>query len=90
MTRREHGGLGHNNFLSKKLSIIKRLHFFQSCRDSPALPHAHAHDIATNHPRLGVSSSTPRPLLDLVGVKDQELQEKMARDAFKSLKQVRS
>ena len=41
------------------------------------------HDIANNRPRLGVSllrpSPNPRPLLDLLGLNDQELQEQMAK-----------
>ena len=41
------------------------------------------HDIATNRPRLGVSlltpSPTPRLLLDLLGVNDQELQGEIAK-----------
>ena len=41
------------------------------------------HDIANNRPRLGVSllrpSPNPRPLLDLMGLSDQKLQEQMAR-----------
>ena len=41
------------------------------------------HDIANNRPKLGVSllkpSHTPRPLLNLLGVNDQELQGQMAR-----------
>ena len=44
-----------------------------------ALPHK----IATNRPRLRVSlltlSPTPQPLLDLLGVDDQELQDQMAK-----------
>ena len=48
-----------------------------------------------NRPKLGVSiltpSTTPRTILDLLGVNDQELQEEMAKGhpyAFKLLKQV--
>ena len=48
-----------------------------------------------NGPKLGVSiltqSTTPRTILDLLGVNDQELQEEMAKGhpyAFKLLKQV--
>ena len=41
------------------------------------------HDVATNRPKLGVSllspSSTPRPILGLLGVTDQQLQEQMAK-----------
>ena len=41
------------------------------------------HEIATNRPKLGVSllkpSPNPRPLIDLLGVNDQELQEQMAK-----------
>ena len=41
------------------------------------------HDIANNRPKLGAyllrPSPNPRPLLDLLGLKDQELQEKMAK-----------
>ena len=41
------------------------------------------HDIANNRPKLGVSllvpSQTPRPLTELLGVNDQELQEQMAK-----------
>ena len=41
------------------------------------------HDVANNRPRLGVSllspSPNPRPILDLLGVSDQALQEQMAK-----------
>ena len=41
------------------------------------------HDIASGRPRLGVSlllpSPNPRPILDLLGSTDQELQEHMAK-----------
>ena len=55
------------------------------------------HDSIDGSPNLRVSllipSPAPRPLLDLLGVNDQELQEQMAKShpyAFNSLKQVRS
>ena len=63
--------------------MLDQLFTFQSCHDGPAcaglpLPARHC-----KWPKLEVSllspSPSPRPLLDLLGFTDQELQEQMAK-----------